>query len=79
MAEKPKTTAGDIAYAAAKAVLGSIPVVGATAAEVFALAVEPPLAKRRNEWIESIAQGLQQLEQKATRIFTYLECRCLRG
>lgn len=62
--KKPKSSAGDIAYTVVKAALGSIPGAGAGAAELFGLIFTPPLTKRRDEWIESLAQGLRQLEAK---------------
>ncbi|QZK91112.1 hypothetical protein K5V07_11665 [Flavobacterium sp. CHNK8] len=59
-----KETKDDIAYGVAKAVLGSIPVVGATASELLQLLVTPPLEKRRNEWMIEVGEKLKQLEQK---------------
>jgi hypothetical protein len=62
MQSRPKTSAGDVGYGAAKAVLGMIPYAGAAAAELFSLVLAPPLTRRRDEWIESIAQALSALE-----------------
>ncbi|TWI03307.1 hypothetical protein IQ05_00244 [Flavobacterium tiangeerense] len=59
-----KETKDDIAYGVAKAVLGSIPVVGATASELLQLLVTPQLEKRRNEWMIEVGEKLKQLEQK---------------
>lgn len=59
-----KETKDDIAYGVAKVVLGSIPVVGATASELLQLLVTPPLEKRRNEWMIEVGEKLKQLEQK---------------
>ena len=59
-----KETKDDIAYGVAKAVLGSIPVVGATASELLQLLITPPLEKRRNEWMIEVGEKLKQLEQK---------------
>lgn len=59
-----KETRDDIAYGVAKAVLGSIPVVGATSSELLQLLVTPPLEKRRNEWMIKVGEKLKQLEQK---------------
>jgi hypothetical protein len=59
-----KETKDDIAYGVAKAVLGSIPVVGATASELLQLIVTPPLEKRRNEWMIEVGKKLKELEQK---------------
>ncbi len=60
----PEATAGDHAYALARAGLGSIPVVGASASELFQKLITPPLEKRRQQWMESIAEGLRKLESK---------------
>jgi hypothetical protein len=61
---KPKRSAGDIAHTVAKAGLSAIPVIGGPAAEIFSAIIVPPLSKRRDEWIESIAEGLKSLEEK---------------
>lgn len=62
--EKPKKKAGDVIHAIAKAGISAIPIAGAPAAEIFALVVAPPLERRRDEWIESIGDGLKELAQK---------------
>jgi hypothetical protein len=62
----PKQSIGDVGHTAAKAVLSMIPVVGGPAAELFSALIMPPLVKRRDEWIQSIAQGLQELQEQVT-------------
>ena len=62
--EKPKKSAGDVFHAIAKAGISAIPYAGAPAAELLALVVAPPLERRRDEWIESIGNGLIELAQK---------------
>jgi len=62
--EKPKKSAGDVIHAIAKAGISAIPIAGAPAAEIFALVVTSPLERRRDEWIESIGDGLKELAQK---------------
>jgi len=54
---------GDRAHTAAKALISAVPYVGGPAAEIFEAVVVPPLAKRRDKWIESIAKDLQRLEE----------------
>jgi hypothetical protein len=49
MEEITKATASDFGYTAAKAVLGSIPLAGAAAAELFGFLITPPLEKRRQK------------------------------
>jgi len=61
---KPKRGAGDIAHTVARAGLSAIPVIGGSAAEIFSAIIVPPLSKRRDEWIESIARGLKAIEEK---------------
>jgi hypothetical protein len=54
----------DIAYAVAKAGLGSIPIIGAAASELLQLIVTPPIEKRRKEWMIQIGEKLKELEEK---------------
>lgn len=63
MKEKPKPNKGDVTHTIAKAGLSAIPVVGGPAVELFNAIITPPLVKRRDEWIESIAEGLKKLEE----------------
>lgn len=62
--EPSKSGGGDIGYTMVKAGLGSIPYVGAAAAELLGLVVAPPLEKRRNKWMVEIGEALRQLEEK---------------
>jgi len=62
--KKPERDIKDATHTIVKAGLGSIPVVGAAAAEIFSIVIESPLSKRRVEWIESIAKRLKELEEK---------------
>jgi len=64
MIEKPKQSAGDAGHALAKGVIGAISIAGALASEIFNLVIAPPLTKRRDEWMNSIAEGLKELEEK---------------
>jgi len=60
--ELQKKSCGDIAHGLVKGALGTIPVLGAPAAEIFGLIVSPPLEKRRIEWMNEIAEKLKELE-----------------
>jgi hypothetical protein len=60
----PKSGPGDTAHALARAALGTVPVLGAAAAELFALAVTPTLERRRVEWMEHVAERLYCLEHE---------------
>jgi len=64
MKEKPKMSKGDIAHKIVKAGLTMVPLAGSPAAELFNSIITPPLAKRRDEWIESIIMDLKKLEEK---------------
>jgi hypothetical protein len=59
-----KQGSGDVAHTIARVGLSMIPVVGGAGKEIFAAIVTPPLVKRRDEWIESIAEGLKKQEEK---------------
>jgi hypothetical protein len=61
LTKRPKETALDVAHTVVKAALGSVPVVGSAASELFAAVVTPPIARRRDEWVENIALGLERL------------------
>jgi hypothetical protein len=60
----PQPTVADHAHLAARAVISAIPVAGGPAAELFALVVASPLTKRRDAWLESLAEGLAKLAAK---------------
>jgi len=60
--EQEKTTNKDILYSLAKGGVGSIPIIGALATEIFSLVVTPPMEKRRAEWMNDIAERLKALE-----------------
>ena len=58
----PEKSTGDYVHTFVKAGLGSIPIAGAAAAELFAAIVTPPLEKRRNKWMNDIGEQLRELE-----------------
>ena len=58
----PTASRGDVAHTLARAGIASIPFAGNAAVEFFQLLVAPPLEKRRQEWCETIAEGLKKLE-----------------
>jgi hypothetical protein len=69
----PKAASGDVVYAAVKAGISMIPYAGAPASELLGLIVTPPLEKRRSEWMESIGNGLLELEQKMNIVLQDLQ------
>jgi len=62
-----------IVHSLTKGALGTIPVIGSLAAEVFGLLVTPPLDKRRAEWMNEVAQKLKDLEIKQQINFEELQ------
>lgn len=60
--EAPRRSAGDAANALMRAGLGSLPIVGGAAAEFWSFVMAPPLERRREEWLESIAREIEQLK-----------------
>lgn len=63
----------NIVQSLVKGGLGTIPVIGSLAAEVFGLIVTPPLEKRRAEWMNEVAQKLKDLEIKQQINFEELQ------
>ncbi len=60
--EVPTSSKGDLAHAAAKAALSTIPVIGGPAAELFQHVFQPPLTRRRDLWMRLVGEKLQELE-----------------
>ena len=60
---RPKPALGDALHTIAKAGISGIPVLGGPAAEVFAALLRPPLAKRMDEWMESVCAAIQELQR----------------
>jgi hypothetical protein len=51
----PSSTVGDAAHMMARAGLSAIPMIGGAGVELFSYLIVPPLTKRRDEWVQSIA------------------------
>lgn len=66
--EPPKQRKGDLAHAAVKAVLSAVPYVGGPAAELLQLVIQPPLERRRVEWMQAVGEKLRELEQAGLNI-----------
>jgi hypothetical protein len=60
----PQPTGRDHAHLAIKAALSAVPIVGSPAAELFAAIIAPPLARRRDAWLQSLADALAVLRDK---------------
>lgn len=59
----PTATFADRLHAFGRAAFASIPVVGPAAEVLFTEIITPSLEKRRVEWMNDIAKGLQKLEE----------------
>jgi hypothetical protein len=59
----PKPSHGDIAHTLVRAGISAVPIVGGSANELFSSIITPPLTKRRDEWVHSIAIRLIELEK----------------
>lgn len=59
---QPSAAASDVLHATVRAGLGSVPVLGAAAAELFSLVIAPPLERRRREWLDQLAGRIAALE-----------------
>lgn len=66
--EPPKATRGDAAHAVIKAGLSALPVVGGPAVELFQNLVQPPLERRRAEWVAAVGEKLLELESRGIDI-----------
>lgn len=64
----PKKSKGDIVHSMAKAGIGSVPGVGNAAAEFFQSLVQPPLERRRDEWMSDVSDRIKKLEEEGLTI-----------
>ena len=71
--DPPKASAGDAVHAIARAGLGTIPIAGAAAVELFTAIITPSLAKRRDQWMRSIGESLRQLEKQMNIVLESLK------
>lgn len=58
----PKPSKSDATHSLVKAGLSAIPYIGGAAVELFQSVLQPPIEKRRIEWMESVGQQLKKLE-----------------
>lgn len=63
-----KRTLGDSAHALTKAGLSMVPFVGGLAVELFQYVIQPPLEKRREEWMCEIGERLLKLEEQGLNL-----------
>lgn len=55
---------GDKAHRVARAIIGAIPVLSGTVLEVFNALIEPPLEKRKREWMLEVTKIVNELQSK---------------
>lgn len=60
----PESTSGDKVLAVSKVLIDLIPMVGSSANDIIAMIITPPLQKRKDEWIKSIAEELIKIKEK---------------
>ncbi len=66
--QPPKPSKGDTAHALAKAGISAIPMIGGPGAELFQHIVQPPIEKRRVEWMGYVGEKLIELESRGVDI-----------
>lgn len=66
--QEPNRNKTDVAHAVVKAGLSAIPVVGGPAAELFQTVIQPPLEKRRAEWMAQVGEKLNELEDDGLKL-----------
>ena len=60
--ERPELEKRDIVHTLVKAGIASVPGIGGAVAELFSM-IAPPLERRRNQWLDDIAERLKSLEE----------------
>jgi len=65
LTEIPARGPGDIVLEAAKTIASAFPFLGGSVVQMLGLIFVPPLAKRRDAWVKSIAERLVVLEKKS--------------
>lgn len=63
-AELPQATFGDYAHAGIKGLISAVPIAGGLAAEIFGTVIAPPLSRRKDEWLEQLADALVVLRDQ---------------
>lgn len=66
-------TTGDHVHLGARAVISAIPLAGGPVLEIFNALVAPPIERRRNEWMESVASALKELQKKDSLLVERLQ------
>lgn len=59
-----KSTKGDYVHSMLNAAISTLPVAGSFASEIFNMVISTPLEKRKERWMVSIVEGLEELQEK---------------
>lgn len=62
----PENASGEWGLVAVKAVASLLPFAGGPAAEVLGALIQPQIERRKTEWLEEIARGLDDLSMRVT-------------
>lgn len=66
--KEPKRSSADIAYTVVKAGVSAVPVAGGPAAELLGLIFGPPLEKRRERWLQQLADAIREVSEKVAEL-----------
>lgn len=66
--QTPKSSIGDKVHALARAGLSAIPLLGGASVELFQAVIQPPLEKRRIEWMDKVGARLNTLAEEGVDI-----------
>jgi hypothetical protein len=69
----PESSSLDYVHSTAKGLVGMIPTAGSLVAEVFGTILPTPLERRRQQWMENIAQGIRDLEDQSKLTLAHLQ------
>jgi hypothetical protein len=61
---KPEVSASDVVHAVVKGAVSAVPVVGGVLSETLSLVFSPPLEKRREKWIETLAGAIEEIKHR---------------
>jgi len=69
----PKAKPADHLHSIIRAGMSAVPVFGGPGVELFNVLVTPSLEKRRQEWMDAVAEGLKKLEDAHESIIDELK------
>jgi hypothetical protein len=62
--KQPKKSAGDVAYGIAKAAAGVVHPAAGAAAELVGMLFGPPIEKRREKWLNELADAVREVQKQ---------------